>query len=112
MAVNNRLVNISILLMMLLIACKNESSQQWEIGGHFPMKRVLVDLDQPKDIKICSDEYKNIGFPVNVNIDYDDQRYYGLIEGLCITVRAKKLTVKFATPSSGKKARGTFEILQ
>lgn len=77
-----------------------------------PMSKTLTELDEPKNIKICSDQYKQISFPLHLHIDYDDQRYYGLIEGLCITVNARKVEVKLATPSSGKMARGTFEILE
>ena len=101
-----------ILVATVLVGCEKDLSQKWQIGGKSPMISTLVDIEEPKKIKICSDEYKNIGFPINVNIDYDDKSYYGLIEGLCITVLAKKLTVRFATPSSGKMAKGTFEILE
>ena len=96
----------------MLFGCKNDAAQEWQIGKGFPMRKTLVELDEPRNIKICSDEYKHIGFPINLHIDYDDQRYYGLIEGLCITVNAKVVKVKIATPSSGKMARGTFEILE
>jgi len=75
------------------------------------MSKVIIDEESSKQVKICSDKYKNIGFPVNVNIDYDDETYFGLIEGLCITVNAKKIKIRFATPSSGKRAEGTFEVL-
>ena len=100
------------LIVIILFACKKDNSLPWQIGGDLPMSKVVVDVDQPKHIKICSDEYKNIGFPINVNISYDDQKYYGLIEGLCITLHAKKVTVKFATPSSGKMAKGTYEVIE
>ena len=96
---------------ILFTACKEDNSQSWVIGKDQPMSKVLVDVDTPKKIKICSDEYKHISFPLVLHVDYDDSRYYGLLEGVCITVNAKKLRVKFANPSSGKVARGTFEIL-
>lgn len=101
----------AILVIGLLIGC-NDRSQPWQLGGDMPMSKTLAELDEPKNIKICSDKYKHISFPLSLHIDYDEQRYYGLIEGLCITVNAKKVKVKFATPSSGKMAQGTFEILE
>jgi len=94
-----------------LVACNEKNTKEWKLGKDQPMSKVLVDVDSPKRIKICSDKYKHISFPLVLHVDYDDKRYYGLLEGVCITVNAKKLRVKFANPSSGKAARGTFEIL-
>ena len=98
-------------VILFFAACKEDKAQTWKIGKDQPMSKVLVELDSPKNIKICSDEYKHISFPLVLHVDYDDNRYYGLLEGVCITVHAKKLRVKFANPSSGKMARGTFEVL-
>jgi len=104
---------IYILIVFCLLACKGESEniQPWNIGGKHGVAKMIVDLDKAVDIKVCSDKYKNIGFSTNINIDYDDKTYFRLIEGLCITIHAKKVMVRFATPSSGKRAEGTFEIL-
>jgi len=76
------------------------------------MAKVIVDLEHAADIKVCADKYKDIGFSTNINVDYDSQTYFRLIEGLCITLNAKKVRVRFATPSSGKRAEGTYEILK
>ena len=96
-----------------VLSCSVDKSneQLWKIGSNTSMNKVIIDQENSKNVKICSDKYKNIGFPVNVNIDYDDKTYFGLIEDLCITVNAKKIRIRFATPSSGKRAEGTFEIL-
>jgi len=101
------------LIVLSISACTevSENIQPWNIGGDHGVAKVIVDLDSAKNIKICSDKYKNIGFATNINIDYDDKTYFRLIEGLCITIHAKKVRVRFATPSSGKRAEGTFEIL-
>ena len=101
---------IIIAVIYSLTACE-DNVQTWRIGKDQPMSKILVELDMPKNIKICSDEYKHISFPLVLHVDYDDNRYYGLLEGVCITVHAKKLSVKFANPSSGKMARGTFKVL-
>jgi len=105
----------SIFTIIILIFCScNDNSknlQVWEIGGKHGMSKVIFEQDQAADIKFCSDKYKDIGFSTNINIDYDENTYYRLFEGLCITINAKKVRVRFATPSSGKMARGTFEIL-
>lgn len=101
---------IILALIFLLAACE-DNAQIWKLGKDQPMKKTLVELSAPKNIKICADEYKHISFPLVLHVDYDDNRYYGLIEGVCITVHAKILKVKFANPSSGKVAIGTFEIL-
>lgn len=103
---------LSIAMACILCACeKQNNSQSWRIGKDQPMSKILVELDSPKNIKICSDEYKHISFALVLHIKYDDKKYYGLLEGVCITVNAKIVKVKFANPSSGKMARGTFEIL-
>lgn len=105
--------SLFVLLILSLFACKGASKniQPWNIGGKDGVAKMIVDLDKAADIKVCSDKYKNIGFSTNINIDYDDKTYFRLIEGLCITVNAKKVMVRFATPSSGKRAEGTFELL-
>lgn len=102
------------LIILSLFACKEapDNTQIWKIGGKHGMSKVIINQDEAADIKICSDKYKDIGFSTNINIDYDDKTYFRLIEGLCITIHAKKVRVRFATPSSGKRAEGTFEILE
>jgi len=110
----SKLVKVSIFigLICMLCACeKHDNSQVWQIGKDQPKSKTLLELDSPKKIKICSDEYKHISFPLVLHVIYDDKKYYGLLEGVCITVHAKTLKVKFANPSSGKMARGTYEIL-
>ena len=104
---------IFIITILIVCACNDESKtiQIWEIGGKHGMSKIIFEQDQSENLKICSDEYKDIGFFSNINIDYDDNTYYGLFEGLCITIKAKKVKVRFASPSSGKRAKGTFEIL-
>ena len=114
---NMEVIKFSRILILLtlsgfLFACKDDNAQVWKIGKDQPMSKTLVELESPKNIKLCSDEYKHISFPLVLHIDYDENRYYGLLEGLCITVHAKTLKIKFANPSSGKMARGTYEILE
>lgn len=105
---------IFLVFVLMIFACEDTSRelQPWKIGGKHGMSKVIFEQDQPAEIKFCSDKYKDIGFSTNINIDYDENTYYGLIEGLCITIHAKKIKVRFATPSSGKRAEGTFEILK
>lgn len=99
-------------LISLLSACEKQSNaQSWQIGKGQPMNKTLLELESPKNIRVCSDEYRHISFPLILHVVYDDKKYYGLLEGVCITVHAKVLKVKFANPSSGKMARGTYEIL-
>ncbi len=114
MKINLHLISKSTLVVLvsgLLVGC-NDNLIHWQIGGNLAKHKILVESQELRDIKVCSDEYKNIGFPVHLNIKYDQNTYYGLLEGLCITVRAKTVKLEFASPSSGKMARGTFEILE
>ncbi len=103
-----------ILVSIVTSACINEPKkniQDWQIGSNTSVLKVIFEQDEAARVKVCSDEYKDIGFSTNINIDYDDNTYFRLIEGVCITIKAKKITVRFATPSSGKRARGTYEVL-
>ena len=106
--------SIFIIFILIIFACndKPKNIHVWEIGGKHGMSKVIFEQDQPETLKVCSDKYKDIGFSTNINIDYDGKIYYGLLESLCITIKAKKIRVRFATPSSGKRAQGTYEVLQ
>ncbi len=107
-------LSLFVLLCFAIAACNDTSKnniQAWQIGGKQSMSNTIFDEDEPENIKICVDEYKDIGFSTTINIHYDDNIYHQLFKGLCITVNAKKVKVRFATPSSGKMARGTFEVL-
>lgn len=106
-------LTIPVFICLWLFACQDtsENKQPWKIGGKHGMSNIIFDQEQAADIKICADKYKDIGFSTSINIAYDENIYYRLIEGLCITIQAKKVRVQFATPSSGKRAEGTFEIL-
>ena len=105
---------IFVLIILALISCQetSDNKQPWKIGGDYGMSKIIVNQDEATDVKICSDKYKDIGFSTTINIHYDGKTYYRLIEGLCVTIHAKKASVRFATPSSGKRAEGTFEILE
>lgn len=107
-------LSLFLFLFFAMVACSDTSNnniQTWQIGGQQSMLKTIFEQDEPKNIKICADEYKDIGFSTTINIHYDDNIYHQLLVGLCITVNAKKVKVLFATASSGKMARGTFEIL-
>ena len=96
----------------MLSACEEPSNAQiWKIGKDQPKSKVLLESEIPKIIRFCSDEYQHISFPLTLHVIYDDQKNYNLLEGVCIIVEAKVLKVEFANPSSGKMARGTFEVL-
>ena len=101
-------------IILSLFSCseKPDHSQPWKIGGKHGMSNVIVNQENAANVKICSDYYKDIGFSTNINVDYDGETYFGLIEGLCITLHAKKIRIRFATPSSGKRAEGTFEFVE
>lgn len=104
-----------ILVCFVICACFNEPKNEihnWQIGSNTSVSKVIFEQSEAARVKLCSDKYKNIGFSTNINIDYDDNTYFRLIEGVCITVKAKKIRVRFATPSSGKRAEGTFEVLE
>ncbi len=104
-----------ILVCFVICACINEPKKEihnWQIGSNTSVSKVIFEQSEAARVKVCSDKYKNIGFSTNINIDYDDNTYFRLIEGVCITVKAKKIRVRFATPSSGKRAEGTFEVLE
>lgn len=106
---------VSLFLVTILICgCGKDSvdSINWKIGENLPKHKIIVDSQELKKVKVCSEEYKNVGFPVHLNITYDQKTYFGLLEGLCISVHAKKIKVEFASPSSGKMARGTYEVLE
>jgi hypothetical protein len=104
-----------ILVCFVISACINESKKDiydWQIGSNTSVSKVIFEQDEAARVKVCSDKYKDIGFSTNINIDYDENTYFRLIEGVCITIKAKMIRVRFATPSSGKRAEGTFEVLE
>lgn len=105
---------IFVFVVLSLFACEDvkDNSQPWKISSSDGMFKTIINADEAVDVKICADKYKNIGFATNVNVHYDGKTYYRLIEGLCITLHAKQVRLRFATPSSGKRAEGTFEILE
>ena len=95
-----------------LIYNKNSNNVTGDIGNKGAINWAIL---------ICGSDHFSAGFESDIrdmyvlltdNLQYDDDNiYYGLLEGVCITVRAKTLKVKFANPSSGKVAYGTYEIL-
>ena len=100
-------------VVLVLMGCEDDLNnvQLWKIGGKHGMSKVILNQENTAEVKICADKYKDIGFSTNINVDFDQETYFGLHEGLCITLNAKKIRIRFATPSSGKRAEGTFEIL-
>lgn len=96
---------------MWLSAC-SESDTAWQIGGDKAQKSiVLLDNEMPLTIRVCLDKQGGSGYPITVVIDYDDNKYAGILEGQCMRFTARKTTVRFGTPSAFKYARGTYTII-
>ena len=92
----------------------HDSGEPWKItvGMDKPKEQVFVDSDQSQEVMICLDKKGGSGYPTTVVAKYDDGRYAGMLQGQCMFFVGKRVSVKFATPSSGKYATGTYKVIQ
>lgn len=96
---------------LILPAC-SDKSQLWKIGGDQPTKKLtLIDSQDEQTIKVCLHEKGGSGYPITLVIDHDDEKYAGVLLGQCLRFEAKKVVVRFGTPSAFKFANGSYEIL-
>ena len=100
-------------LLMLLYGC-HDAGEPWRItvGLDKPKEMVFVDGDVPQEVKICLDTKGGSGYPTRVRAQFDDDRYTPMLTGQCMFFTGKRVSVKFANPSSGKYATGTYEVIQ
>ena len=115
MLANNNFVKnvIWIFILVLMSGCHNYGDP-WRItvGKDKPKEHVFVDGDEPQEVMICLDKKGGSGYPTTIIGKYDDQKYAGMLEGQCMFFIGKRVSVKFATPSSGKYAEGTYKVIQ
>ena len=99
-------------LPFLLVACQNEGLP-WHItvSKGKPKEQVLVDGQEIAEVKICVDKKGGSGYPTTVVAQFDDEFYANLLVGQCMYFEGKRVAVRFGTPSTGKFARGTYEII-
>ena len=99
-------------LPFVITACE-EPGEEWNIsvGKGGDKQVVLVDGGEPTEVKVCLDEKGGSGYPISVVAQFDDDKYPGLLEGQCMFFKGKKVVLRFGTPSSGKYAKGTYEII-
>ena len=104
---------ITVVFMTLSVSACHEQNPEWELSTNSinGTKMVLVDGNEVQEVKICLDKKRAISFPTTVVADYDDQMYAGLLVGQCMYFKGKKVSVRLATPSSGKLAKGTYKII-
>ena len=100
------------LLPFLIGACQ-EAGEEWHItvGKGKPKEQVLVDSQEVSEVKICLDKKGGSGYPTTIVAQFDDEFYANLLQGQCMYFSGKRVAVRFGTPSSGKFARGTYEII-
>ncbi len=112
---NNYLVNkvILIFILVFLSGC-HDYGDPWRItvGKDKPKEHVFVDGDEPQEVMICLDKKGGSGYPTTIVGKFDDEKYAGMLVGQCMNFIGKRVSVKFATPSSGKYAEGTFKVIQ
>lgn len=106
--------NVLIALLLLLLYGCHELGESWRItvGLDKPKEMVFVDGDTPKEVRICLDTMGGSGYPTRVSARFDDERYTPMLVGQCMFFVGKRVSVKFANPSSGKYASGTYKIIQ
>ena len=100
-------------LLLLLYGC-HDLGQSWRItvGLDKPKEMVFVDGDNPKEVRICLDTMGGSGYPTRVSARFDDEKYTPMLVGQCMYFTGKRVSVKFANPSSGKYATGTYVVMQ
>ena len=95
------------------VSCNYEPGESWRItvGLDTSKEKVLYQGEQPKEVRVCLDKKGGSGYPTRVLTKYDDQRYVGMLEGQCMFFKGNTVAVRFANPSSGKFANGTYKVM-
>ncbi len=101
-------------LLLLVFGCHDSADEPWRItvGLDKPKEMVFVDGDVPQEVRICLDKLGGSGYPTRVAAKYDNDRYLPMLTGQCMFFIGKRVSVKFASPSSGKYAAGTYKVIQ
>ena len=104
---------ILIFIITLSTSCNYEPDQSWRItvGLDTSKEKILYQGDGPKEVRVCLDKKGGSGYPTRVLTKYDDQRYVGMLEGQCMFFKGNTVAVRFANPSSGKYANGTYKVM-
>ena len=92
----------------------HEIGEEWgiSVGKDYPKIKVFTEGDELKEVKICLEEQGYSGWPTTVVAEYDEEIYGGMLEGQCMYFKGKRVAVRFGTPSSGKYAKGTFQVIE
>ena len=103
---------IAAFLPFIITACE-EPGEEWNIsvGKGGEKQVILVDESEPTEVKVCLDKKGGSGYPISVVAQFDNDKYPGMLEGQCMYFKGKKVVLRFGTPSSGKFAKGTYEII-
>lgn len=100
-------------LLLLLSGCHDLEGQPWRItvGLDKPKEMVFVDGEYSKEVRICLNTMGGSGYPTRVSARFDDEKYTPMLVGQCMYFTGKRVSVKFANPSSGKYATGTYTLV-
>ena len=92
----------------------DSDDEPWRItvGLDKPKEMVFVDGDVLQEVRICLNTQGGSGYPTRVRAKFDDDRYTPMLTGQCMFFTGKRVSVKFANPSSGKYATGTYKVIQ
>ena len=113
--VNNKLLKKTILIpIIIFVSGCHDSGEPWRVtvGLDKPKEQVFVDGDQVQEVMICLDKKGGSGYPTTIVGKFDDQKYAGILVGQCMFFEGKRVSVTFATPSSGKYAEGTYKVIK
>lgn len=110
---NNLVKNVFLVFILLMVSGCHDYGEPWRItvGKDKPKEQVFVDGDEPQEVMICLDKKGGSGYPTTIVGKFDDEKYAGMLVGQCMHFIGKRVSVKFATPSSGKYAEGTFKVI-
>ncbi len=111
---NNLVKKVILIFIVVLVSGCHDSGEPWRItvGLDKPKEQVFVEGDQPQEVMIYLDKKGGSGYPTTIVGKFDDQKYAGMLVGQCMFFEGKRVSVKFATPSSGKYAEGTYKVIQ
>lgn len=109
----NRVRLLIVAFLPLVITACQEPGEEWNIsvGQGGKKQAIIVDESEPTEVKVCLDQKGGSGYPISVVAQFDDDKYPGMLEGQCMFFKGKKVVLRFGTPSSGKYAKGTYEII-
>ncbi|MFK7794673.1 MAG: hypothetical protein AB8B89_04930 [Gammaproteobacteria bacterium] len=110
----NRSLFVAALLLLLYGCHDSDLGEPWRItvGLDVPKEMIFVDGDITQEVRICLNTMGGSGYPTRVSARYDDERYTPMLVGQCMFFKGKRVSVKFANPSSGKYASGTYKVIR